>query len=125
MAYDYPHRIARAMTRSGGLLAAILVLLALFVGAESWRNSTPCSTAAPCIVASDDMPEASGDIVAIVELSDDMSSDGPFSPSDEKAYKEAVAADRLFFAVAAIAVAAVLDRQRRTLYPDKTGPPRA
>lgn len=112
------------MTRCGGLLVAVVVLLALFVGAESWHASGHCSTAA-CIVASDDMPEVSGDIAALVELSDDMSSDDPVNPSDEKAYKDATVTDRLLFAVATVAAATVFDRPWRTLYPDKTGPPRA
>lgn len=124
MAYDSRHRIAYAIVRRWGLLAAAFALFALFGSVESWRASTHCSTGG-CIVASDDMPEVSGDIVAIVELSDDMSSDDPVNPSDKKAYKDATIAGRLLFAVAAITTAAVLDRPWRTLYPDKTGPPRA
>lgn len=125
MTYYYWRRILYDTVRSYGLLVAAFALLALFVGAESWRASIHCSAAAACVVASDDVPDVSGDIAAIVELSDDMSSDDPLSSPDEKAYKDTAASERLLFAAPAVAAAAILDRQWRTLYPDKTGPPRA
>lgn len=123
MAYDSRHRTAFAITRRCGLFVALLALFALFGGADSWRATIHCSTDAPCVVASDDAPVVTGDIAAIVELSDDVSSDGPVDPSDDKTYKDAAPADRFLFAAAVVAAATVPDRQRRTLFPDKTGPP--
>lgn len=124
MAYYSRNRSGYAIVRSS-LLAAAVALLALFTSADSWRAALHCSTDSPCIAASDDLPVATGDIAAIVELSDDLPSDGSIHASDDHADKDASAADQILFAANAVTTAATPDRQWRTLFPDKTGPPRA
>ena len=125
MTYDSRHRSAFAIIRRCGLFVAALLLLVLFGGADAWRTAIHCSTDSPCVVTSDDVPAVTGDMAAIVELSDDVSSDGPVNPSDKKAHKDAAAAARRLFAMGVIAPAAIPDRQWRARFPDKTGPPRA
>ncbi len=123
MAYDSRHRSVFAMARRCSLFAALLALLALFGGADSWRAKSPCPAAVPCVVASDDAPMVIDDIAAIVALADDASSDGSLTASDEKAAKDAAGIARRLFATAAVVAATVPDRQRRTLFPLKRGPP--
>ena len=111
----------RIVQRHVVLVAAFALALTLSSGA--WSGSL-CRFDAQCAGSLSDAPVAIGSNVAVVEWVEEFAADNFVDMSDGDPHKPAVAVNSIRFIDHAVGFAATARDRQRTLFPEKTGPPR-